>query len=122
MKTCLVVDDSDHLRGIAAKVIATFGLEVSEAGGGLEALAICRDRMPDAILLDWNMPGMTGIEFLRKLAGETQGPMPQVIFCSAEAGVRHIVDALAAGAHDYVIKPFDRELLRAKFRAAGLID
>jgi len=121
MKTCLVVDDSQPLRGLAAKIVEGLGLCVSEAGDGAEALARCRDRMPDAILLDWNMPVMSGIDFLKALAAETSGRLPLVIFCSGESSVRHIQEALAAGADDYVIKPFDREVLALKFRGCGLI-
>ncbi|MBV8537350.1 MAG: response regulator [Alphaproteobacteria bacterium] len=121
MKTCLVVDDSQPLRSIAVKVVETLGLGVREAGNGVEALALCRDRMPDAILLDWNMPVMNGIEFLKALVEEAAGRLPLVIFCSGESSVRHIQEALAAGADDYVIKPFDRDVLALKFRDRGLI-
>ena len=121
MKTCLVVDDSLPLRRIAVKIVEALGLCVSEAGDGAEALALCRDRMPDAILLDWNMPVMNGIEFLKALAQETSGRLPRVIFCSGESSVRHIHEALAAGADDFVIKPFDRDVLALKFRDSGLI-
>jgi len=121
MKTCLVVDDSQPLRSIAVKIVETLGLHVSEAGDGAEALASCRGRMPDAILLDWNMPVMNGIEFLKALAEETAGQLPLVIFCSGESSVRNIQEAIAAGADDYVIKPFDRDVLALKFRDSGLI-
>jgi two-component system chemotaxis response regulator CheY len=122
MKTCLVVDDSQPLRSIAVKIVETLGLRVREAADGAEALTQCRDRMPDAILLDWNMPVMSGIDFLRTLAEETAGRLPLVIFCSGEASVRHIQEAIAAGAADYVIKPFDRDVLALKFRDGGLIE
>jgi two-component system chemotaxis response regulator CheY len=121
MKTCLVVDDSQPLRSIAVKIVKTLGLGVREAADGAEALVLCRDRMPDAILLDWNMPVMNGIEFLRALVEEAAGPLPLVIFCSGESSVGHIQEALAAGANDYVIKPFDRDVLAVKFRDSGLI-
>ena len=121
MKTCLVVDDSEPLRSIAVKIVETLGLGVREASDGAEALALCRGGMPDAILLDWNMPVMNGIEFLRALAQEAAGRLPLVIFCSGEASVRHIHEALAAGADDYIIKPFDRDVLALKFRDSGLI-
>ena len=120
MKTCLIVDDSEPLRSIAAKIVSALGLRVSEAGDGAAALAICRDRMPDAILLDWNMPVMSGIEFLKALGREAR-PLPPVIFCSGESSVRHLQEAIAAGAADYVMKPFDRDVLAAKLRDAGLI-
>ena len=120
MKTCLIVDDSQPLRSVAVKIVSALGLHVSEAGDGAEALAMCRDRMPDAILLDWNMPVMTGIEFLKALADETSS-LPLVIFCSGETSVRHVQEAISAGAADYVMKPFDRDILAEKFRDSGLI-
>ncbi len=121
MKTCLVVDDSQPLRSIAVKIVETLGLRAHEAGDGAEALALCRTRLPDAVLLDWNMPVMNGIDFLKALAEETSGRLPLVIFCSGESSVRHIQEAVAAGADDYLIKPFDRDLLAVKFRRCGLI-
>lgn len=121
MKTCLVVDDSEHVRAIIGKIVTTFGLSVTEAADGAEALTICRAGMPDAILLDWHMPVMNGIEFLRALAREAEEGLPPVIFCTGEFSVKHIQDAMSAGASDYVLKPFDRDVLAERFRGAGLI-
>ena len=64
MKTCLVVDDSRVIRKVARRVLEDIGFYIAEASDGLEALAWCRTEMPDAVLLDWNMPVMSGIEFL----------------------------------------------------------
>jgi two-component system, chemotaxis family, chemotaxis protein CheY len=77
--------------------------------------------MPDAILLDWNMPVMNGIGFLKVLRGLPEGGMPVVIFCTTEDGVSHIEAALAAGANDYIMKPFDSEIITGKFSQVGLI-
>ena len=73
MKTCLVVDDSRVIRKVARRIIEDMGFEVAEAADGMEALAWCRAAMPEAILLDWNMPVMNGIDFLRQLRAEPQG-------------------------------------------------
>src|SRR5262245_20379742 len=96
------------------------GYEIAEAADGMEALAWCRAAMPDVILLDWNMPMMTGIEFLRKLREEPGGEAPKVIFCTVENDVAHITEALEAGAAEYIMKPFDGDIIEAKFAEAGL--
>jgi two-component system chemotaxis response regulator CheY len=93
---------------------------VSEAGDGLEALQSCRRDMPDAILLDWSMPVMTGIDFLRQLRQEPNGAKPVVVFCTTENDVERISEALRAGADEYLMKPFDSDILHSKFVEAGL--
>ena len=76
MKHCLVVDDSRVVRKVARKILEELKFEISEAEDGAIALAACRSGMPDAILLDWNMPNMSGIEFLKALRQETGGDKP----------------------------------------------
>lgn len=119
MKTCLVVDDSAVIRRVARRILEELGFRVSEAGDGAEALARCRQRMPGAILLDWHMPVMSGPEFLRKLRLEPGGGDPKVIFCSVETEVARIREALEAGADEFVMKPFDAEIMAGKLAAAG---
>ena len=120
MKTCLVVDDSRPIRKVARRILEDLGFEVAEAPDGAEALAWCRAVMPDAILLDWNMPVMDGLEFLRLLRQEPGGQTPAVIFCTVETEVERIREALDHGAAEYVMKPFDGDILTSKFIAAGL--
>ena len=121
MKTCLVVDDSRVIRKVARRVLEDIGFEIAEAADGMEALAWCRAAMPDAVLLDWNMPVMNGIEFLRQLRTEPGGEEPIVVFCTVENDVEHIRMALDAGANEYIMKPFDGEIIAAKFAEAGLV-
>ena len=121
MRTCLVVDDSRVIRKVAGRIIEDMGYEIAEAGDGMEALAWCRAAMPDAILLDWNMPVMNGLEFLRTLRSEPGGEAPKVVFCTTENDVAHIARALHAGANEYIMKPFDKEIVEAKFQEVGLI-
>ena len=94
MKTCLVVDDSRVIRKVARRVLEDIGFEIAEAADGMEALAWCRAAMPDAVLLDWNMPVMNGIDFLRQLRAEPGGAAPKVIFCTVENSPDHIRAAL----------------------------
>jgi two-component system chemotaxis response regulator CheY len=120
VKTCLVVDDSRVIRKVARRVLEDIGFEIAEAADGMEALAWCRAAMPDAVLLDWNMPVMNGIEFLRQLRTEPGGEEPIVVFCTVENDLDHIRAALDAGANEYIMKPFDGEIIAAKFAEAGL--
>jgi two-component system, chemotaxis family, chemotaxis protein CheY len=120
MKTCLVVDDSKVIRKVARHILETLDFAVDEAGDGQEALTRCRAAPPDVILLDWNMPVMSGIEFLRIL-GESDLPQrPKVVFCTTENGLGHIRAAIDAGADEYVMKPFDRETLASKLQIVGV--
>lgn len=121
MKTCLVVDDSRVIRKVARRILEDIGFEIAEASDGMEALAWCRASMPDAILLDWNMPVMSGIEFLRHLRQEPGGEKPTVVFCTVEADVSHIREALDAGADEYIMKPFDGDIITSKLAEVGLV-
>jgi len=121
LKTCLLVDDSRVIRKVARRILEDLGFEIAEASDGLEALAWCRAAMPDAILLDWNMPVMNGLEFLKQLRTEPDGDKPKVIFCTVENDPDRIRDALDAGAAEYIMKPFDGDIIAAKFAMAGAV-
>jgi two-component system chemotaxis response regulator CheY len=95
---------------------------VSEAEDGAQALEICRQTMPDLIFLDWAMPVMDGVEFLAALRkGEAGGDKPKVVFCTTENDVAQIAKAMRAGADDFLMKPFDRDLVEAKLQEVGAI-
>ena len=121
MKECLVVDDSQVIRKIARQILEQLSFEISEAEDGKLALDHCRSQMPDAILLDWNMPVMNGIDFLAALREENGGDKPVVVFCTTENDIDHISRAIKAGADEYVMKPFDRDIIEAKFQEVGLL-
>lgn len=121
MKQCLVVDDSRVIRKVARRILEDMEFDCVEAEDGEQALNQCREKMPDAILLDWNMPVMNGIDFLRALRRETGGDQPVVVFCTTENDMGHITEALRAGANEYIMKPFDSDILNAKFSEVGLI-
>ena len=121
MKTCLVVDDSSVVRKIARRILEEMGFEITEAEDGAKALDVCKRAMPDAVLLDWNMPVMDGYEFLGNLRRMPGGDAPKVVFCTTENGMDHISRALHAGANEYIMKPFDKDIVTAKFQEVGLI-
>jgi two-component system, chemotaxis family, chemotaxis protein CheY len=106
MKTCLVVDDSSVIRKVARRILEGLDFEILEAEDGEGAIEACREKLPDAILLDWNMPKMDGYEFLRVLRRLPGGDRPR---------------ALHAGANEYIMKPFDKDIVEAKFQEVGLI-
>jgi two-component system chemotaxis response regulator CheY len=120
MKTCLVVDDSSVIRKVAKRILEGLDFGIYEAEDGAQALEVCRHHLPDAILLDLNMPVMDGYEFLRHLRRMPGGEAPKVVFCTTENDVSHIARALHAGADDYLMKPFDRDIVTAKFQQVGL--
>lgn len=121
MKRCLIVDDSKVIRMVARKILQELGFETDEAADGREAVEACQKVMPDAVLLDWNMPVMSGIEFLKELRVMPGGGEPIVVFCTTENDIQHIQEAIESGANEYIMKPFDSEIIQSKFAQVGLI-
>jgi two-component system chemotaxis response regulator CheY len=121
MKRCLIVDDSKVIRMVARRILEGLHFEIDEAADGRMALEACNKHMPDAILLDWNMPVMSGIDFLRALRRMSGGQVPVVVFCTTENDIAHITEAISAGANEYIMKPFDSEIIETKFTQVGLL-
>ena len=121
MRTCLVVDDSRVVRKVARRILEAHGFAVEEAEDGQVALDACRRSMPDGVLLDWNMPVMTGIEFLKALRREFGPNEPPVVFCTTESEISFIQQAIEHGAQEFIMKPFDDEILMGKFEQVGLL-
>lgn len=121
MKYCLVVDDSSVIRRVSRRILEEMGFRVAEAENGEKALDTCQAEMPDVVLLDWNMPVMDGYEFLTKVRQIPRGDEPKIIFCTTENDIAHISRALEAGANEYIMKPFDKTIVAAKFQDAGII-
>lgn len=107
------------IRKVSRRILERLGYEVAEAENGEEALGRCKAAMPDVILLDWNMPVMSGIEFIKVLRQRGHGDQPKVVFCTTENDIAHIRAAIDAGADEYVMKPFDRETLQIKLQLVG---
>ncbi|WP_299379420.1 response regulator [uncultured Kiloniella sp.] len=121
MKTCLVVDDSKVVRMVARKILEGLNFNIEEAEDGQKALDACNASMPDAVLLDWNMPVKDGLEFLKDLRAIQNVEQPIVVFCTTENDMQHIQQAIAAGANEYIMKPFDSDIIESKFIQVGLI-
>jgi len=120
-RTCLLVDDSGLIRKIARRSIEKLGFTCSEACDGLVAVDACEVTMPDAILLDWNMPRMTGIDCLRAIRAMPAGDHPKIVLCTTNSEIEQIMQALELGADEYIMKPFDDDIVRAKFEQVGLL-
>lgn len=121
MKTCLIVDDSRVIRKVSRQILESCGFTCEEAENGQAALDACKTTMPSFVLLDWNMPVMSGIDFIRALRPLPGGDAPIVVFSSTETDVGHIEMALDAGANEYIMKPFDADIIRGKLFQLGLI-
>jgi len=109
------------MRKVSRSVVEKLGFAAAEAEDGREALARCEaDGMPDLILLDWNMPIMTGIEFITALRSSPGGTSPMVVFCTTETDPAIIGKGVAAGADGFVTKPFDPATLQGKLERLGV--
>ncbi len=120
-RTCLVVDDSRVVRKVARRILESQGFSVAEAEDGRVALDACRRAMPGCVLLDWNMPVMNGIEFLKALRREFGPEEPTVLFCTTESDMSFIQQAIEHGAQEFIMKPFDEEILLGKLAQAGVL-
>lgn len=121
MGSCLVVDDSKVVRKIARGILEDLGFVVDEAADGQQALSACEQKQFDAVLLDWHMPVMNGIEFLRALRKSDGVGEPVVVFCTTENEFASIQEAIEAGANEFVMKPFDGDIIQTKFAQVGLL-
>ncbi|HEY1707030.1 MAG TPA: response regulator [Rhizomicrobium sp.] len=121
MKSCLVIDDSRVVRKVACRLFEDLNFHAEEAPDAASALSVCAEKMPDVILLDCTMPSMSCVEFLKTLRKQDGGMWPVVLFSTTENDVPHIAEAVGSGANDFIVKPFDRDLLRAKLMEVGLL-
>ena len=122
MSKAIVVDDSRAVRMILSRTLREIGFQVEEAGDGIAALDVLR-KDPGGFslaLLDWNMPHMNGLELLKTLRAETALSQIPVVMVTTETEVDHMAAALEAGAAEYVMKPFTRDILVDKLRMIGL--
>jgi two-component system chemotaxis response regulator CheY len=119
--SCLIVDDSKVVRKLERRIMEELGFTCEEAEDGKQAEAYCINTKPKLILLDWHMPVMNGLEFIKVLRAMPDGNLPKVIFCTTESEMNNIMQALSSGADEYVMKPFDAEIIKGKLQQIGML-
>ena len=122
MATALVVDDSRAIRTILSRTLKEIGFEVREAANGKEALEMIQAEKTAVtlILVDWNMPEMNGLDLLKQLRQHPEFSSLVVVMVTAETDMDHIAEALEAGANEYVMKPFTKDIIVGKLQLAGI--
>jgi two-component system chemotaxis response regulator CheY len=122
MSKALVVDDSKTIRMIIRRILTELGYEICEAGNGIEALAVmaAENYAVDVVLADWNMPEMNGLELLKQLRANTDLASLKIIMVTTETEMSQMASALEAGANEYVMKPFTKEILKEKLALVGI--
>ncbi len=112
----LLVDDSSTMRRIQKTQLGNLGVnDIIEAENGQDALAKLQDNMPvDVVLLDWNMPVMDGLTMLKNMRSNAAYKDVKVIMCTSESEKEKVIEALKAGANNYIVKPFTPEALKEK--------
>jgi two-component system, chemotaxis family, chemotaxis protein CheY len=119
----MIIDDSRAIRMILAKTLGELGYEVCQAANGKEALAVA-DRECGTIslmLVDWNMPEMNGLEFVKQIRSDGRFAEVPLMMVTTETEMEQVLSALAAGANEYVMKPFTKEMIADKLRLMGAI-
>lgn len=121
MALCLIVDDSKVVRKLERRFIEELGFTADEAESGDHALVFCQHTIPDLILLDWYMPGMDGMEFLKAFRGLPDNEKCKIVICTTESNIEKIIYAMSSGANEYVIKPFDADIIKLKLQQIGML-
>ncbi|MGJ5820477.1 response regulator [Paludibaculum fermentans] len=120
----MVVDDSRAMRMILSRELAALGFEVTQAASGTEALKLLEPPLmcPSLVLVDWNMPGITGLEFVEAVRTKPEAAATALLMVTTETGMGQMVRAMEAGANEYLMKPFTREMIADKLRILGLLE
>ena len=116
----LVIDDSKSIRSILTKILVEIGFSVSEAANGLEALEVIKQEKADLALVDWNMPDMNGFEFIQEVRKDNTYKDMRLMMVTTETEMNKVVEALEAGANEYVMKPFTKEMIIEKLALMGM--
>ena len=116
MPSCIVADDSKIMRMLLSKIMENFGYTVQEAEDGEDLLEQCAQAMPDLIISDWNLPLIDGIDVLYKIRTDKKIKQPVFMFCSYLKDTSIMEQAVAAGADDFIMRPFDEDIIAAKLK------
>lgn len=122
MKTCLIIEDSEIVREIAVRIMRELSIEAIEVETPQVALEKCRQKKPDFVMLDWDLPSFGALDFLRGAAELDQEQRPLIVLCATENDPQQFTLAKAAGAAHYLLKPYDRASIEAKLASIGVIE
>lgn len=118
----MIVDDSKAMRMILRKALVELGYQTCEAGDGQQALKVLESEFPlSFMLVDWNMPVMCGLDLVKAVRADARYAGIALVMVTTETEIQHISQALEAGANEYVMKPFSKEVLEEKLRSINLI-
>ena len=121
MKRCLFVDDSGVIRKVAKRILGGPDMVVAEAANGYDAIEMCLADMPDVIVIDSALPDLPSIEVIARIRAIPSPIVPHIAICLTELDVGAIMRAKRAGAHSYILKPFNRAQLLDRFRAMDVV-
>ncbi|MEO0398820.1 MAG: response regulator [Pseudomonadota bacterium] len=120
MARCLIIEDSAAIRAIAARLVTELGLEAVEASSAEEAMAFYKEITPDVVMLDWDLPSVGAVDFLKAVAPLREDGKPAIILCATENDPQQFALARAAGANEVLLKPFDKFSVAQLFIELGL--
>lgn len=121
-KHCLIIDDSEVIREIGARIATDLGFDAESVESAAAAIEHCSERHTNVVLLDWDLPSMGALDFLRGAVELGEERRPEIILCATENDPQQFTLARAAGARHHILKPFDRDAVALKFAEVGLID
>lgn len=116
MPSCIVADDSKIMRMLLSKIMENFGYTVDEAEDGEDLLEQCAKNMPDLIISDWQLPLIDGIDVLYKIRSDKKVKQPVFMFCSYQKDRDIMEQAVAGGADDFIMRPFDEDIIASKLK------
>ncbi|MCI5047160.1 MAG: response regulator [Aquisalinus sp.] len=122
MATCLIVDDSEVIRLITRRILENLGHSASEAESAQEAVDACATTMPEVVFLDWDLPSLGALDFLKGLSEIKNVNRPAVVLCATENDGQQFALARAAGARYHILKPYELSTIRAVLEQAGMGD
>ncbi len=121
MRKCIIADDSKIIRMLLTKIMENLKYEVMEAEDGEEVVELSETKEPDLIIMDTKLPILDGIDALYKIRNMQRIEQPKIVFCSAVTDPARIKEALDGGADDYIMKPFDEEIIVSKLEILDLL-
>lgn len=121
MKSCLIVEDNNVVRGIIAEILTNLGLVVIEKASAEQAVTYCAEEKPDMVILDWDLPSLGALDFLGGVGALDAAKRPNIILCATENDPQQFKLAKAAGAEHHMLKPFNKAILTAKLAEIGFI-